>query len=196
MLPAVRRGILGGTFDPPHLAHLVAGEAAHRQLDLDAVTFVPAGAPWQKSDRSVTEATHRWAMTELAVAGVDYFEADDREVHREGWTYTVDTLESYPAGDDLIVVLGADAARGIRTWHRSDEVLSRAEIAVVPRPGVALEDVTRSLEGARWRILDSLELGISGTQLRARVAAGRSIRFLVRDPVWWYVDEHGLYVEG
>ena len=97
----MRRGILGGTFDPPHLAHLVAGEAAWRQLGLEVVTFIPAGAPWQKQGRQVTEAAHRWEMTRLAVAGVDYFEADDREILRRGPTYTVDTLAQFP-DDDLV----------------------------------------------------------------------------------------------
>ena len=94
----MRRAILGGTFDPPHLAHLFAGEAAYRQLEVDVVTFIPAGDPWQKAGRDVTPAHHRWAMTELAVDGIEYFEADRREVDREGWTYTIDTLTSF--GED------------------------------------------------------------------------------------------------
>ena len=92
----MRRGILGGTFDPPHMAHLVAADAASRQLDLDVVTFIPAGAPWQKADLDVSEPRHRWEMTRRAVSGVPGFEADDREVRREGWSYTVDTLATFP----------------------------------------------------------------------------------------------------
>jgi nicotinate-nucleotide adenylyltransferase len=193
MLPAVRRGILGGTFDPPHLAHLVAGEAAYRHLGLDIVSFVPAGAPWQKADRAVSAATHRWAMTELAVAGVDYFEADDREVHREGWTYTIDTIESF-GGEDLVLVLGADAAAGLLTWHRAEEVMARTELAVVPRPGADGARVAAALSNARTTWLDGPLLDVSGTSLRKMVREGASIRFLVPDPVWTYIADHQLYV--
>jgi len=102
MLPPVRRGILGGTFDPPHLAHLVAGEAAYRELGLDVVTFLPAGRPWQKADLGVSPAADRWEMTRRAVAGVSYFAADDREVRRDGWTYTADTLATFPESEELV----------------------------------------------------------------------------------------------
>ena len=95
MLAKVRSGLLGGTFDPPHIAHLLAGEVAYRQLGLDRVIFIPAGSPWQKAGRRVSSASHRWVMSHLAVEGVDYFEADDREVHRDGWTYTADTLDTF-----------------------------------------------------------------------------------------------------
>ncbi|HHC08904.1 MAG TPA: nicotinate (nicotinamide) nucleotide adenylyltransferase [Actinobacteria bacterium] len=187
------RGILGGTFDPPHIAHLVAAEAAYRQLGLDRVTFLPAGAPWQKSGRRVSAPEHRWAMTRRAVAGVEYFDADDREVRRPGWTYTIDTLEEL--AERVVLVLGADAARGLPTWHRAEDVLARVEVAVVPRPGVAREEVDAVL-GARASWLDVPPLEVSGTRLRSMVAAGRSVRFLVPDPVWRYIDDHGLYREG
>lgn len=195
MLPAVRRGILGGTFDPPHLAHLLAGEAAFHQIDLDVVSFVPAGAPWQKADRSVTEARHRWAMTELAIAGIDYFEADDREVNRDGWTYTIDTVESFPDEEDLVLLLGADAAGGLSTWHRVHELAERVRFAVAPRPGMDRERVSAALEGTRWAWLEAPALDISGTALRAMAAHRHSIRFLVPESVRWYIIEHGLYVE-
>lgn len=191
MLPGVRRGILGGTFDPPHLAHLMAGEVAYRQLDLDVVTFIPAGAPWQKADREVSDAEHRWEMTAAAVSGVPYFEADDREVNRDGWSYTVDTLESY-AGDELVLILGADAASRLHTWHRWREVLDLAHVAVVPRPGSHPADVTGNLPvPVVW--LDAPEIGVSGTMLRERAGEGKSIRFLVREPVWRYIDDNSVY---
>ncbi len=162
-------------------------------MGLDVVTFIPAGAPWQKAGRRVSSAADRWAMTELAVAGVDYFEADDREVRRDGWTYTIDTLESFD--DDVVLVVGADAACGLPTWHRFEAVCARAEIAVVPRPGVENESVAAALEGARWRLLAGPSIDISGTALRTFVAAGTSIRFLVPEPVRRYIIEHGLYVD-
>ena len=193
MLPIVRRGILGGTFDPPHLAHLFAGEAAYRDLDLDIVTFLPAGAPWQKAGRKVTSAEDRWQMTVLAVEGVPYFEADDREVRRDGWTYTVDTLHSFPDDEDLFLVLGADAARGIPTWNNADEILRRATIAVVPRPGVERHEVDEALPDGDVVWLDTPDVRLSGTMLRRQAKAGRSIRFLVRDAVWRYVEANEIY---
>lgn len=185
------RGILGGTFDPPHTAHLVAAEAAYRQLGLERVTFLPAGSPWQKAGRTVSAATHRWTMTLLAVDGVDYFDADDREIRRPGWTYTVDTLASFPSDEELVLILGADAARGLPTWHRATEVLERARVVVAPRPGVTRAQVEDAVGPVHW--LDAPALDISGTELRGRLTRGASIRFLVPEPVWRYVEEHRLY---
>lgn len=190
----VRRAILGGTFDPPHLAHLVAGEAAFRTLGVDVVTFIPAGAPWQKADRDVTGASHRWEMTRLATDGVQYFEADDREVHRDGWTYTIDTIDSFPADDDLILVLGSDAAAGMRTWEAADRLLERAQVAVAERPGFDRGAVESAIGDVIW--LDMPLLPVSGTELRKRACDGGSIRFLVREAVWEYIDRHGLYRNG
>lgn len=186
----MRRGILGGTFDPPHLAHLIAGEAAYRQLGLDLVSLIPAGAPWQKIGAEVSAASHRWEMTALACEGVEYFVADDREVNRDGWTYTIDTLEQFP-GDDLVLILGADAAVRLPTWHRADEVVQRARVAVMPRAGASPEQVAAAGIEAAW--LDVPEVAISGTMLRGRRRAGHSIRFFVRDAVHRYVEAHGLY---
>jgi len=187
----VRRGILGGTFDPPHWAHLVAGEAAFRELGLDVVTFIPAGSPWQKAEGEVSTASHRWTMTSMAVEGVGYFDADDREVRRDGWTYTVDTLAEF-ADDDVALILGADAAAGLRSWHRVEEFIDRVGVAVMPRPGTDRAAVEAT--GARVRWLDVPELAISGTMLRERRAGGRSIRFFVREEVYAYIEEHGLYL--
>jgi len=189
----MKRALLGGTFDPPHLAHLVAGEAAYRNLGVDVVTFMPAGRPWQKSGNDVTAAEHRWAMTELAVEGVDYFEADDREVHRDGWTYTADTLASFGPDDELWLVLGADAARGLPTWNRYEEVIARARIAVAPRPGSPRETVEEAVGAVEW--LDMPQLLISGTEIRDRARRGQSLRFLLREGVWDYAVRQALYTQ-
>lgn len=186
------RAIMGGTFDPPHVAHLVAGEAAYQQLGVEVVTFTPAGSPWQKPAAGVSAAEHRWEMTRIAVAGVDHFEADDREVRRQGWTYTIETLDSY-GDEEIVLVLGADAAAGLSTWRRGAEVIERASIAVMPRPGTDPVQVAEAIDGPfTW--LDVPLLDISGTMLRERSRAGGSIRFLVSDGVWRYVAEHDLYV--
>jgi nicotinate-nucleotide adenylyltransferase len=187
----MRRILLGGTFDPPHVAHLVAGDVAYRQLGADKVTFIPAGAPWQKADQGVSAGTHRLEMTRLATATVDYFEADDREVLRDGWTYTVDTLESFESSDELVLVMGADAAAALPGWHRYGDILERATVAVLPRPGTAIGQVEEAIGPVVW--LDMPLLDISGTEIRSRVLAGRAFRFLVTDQVWAYIGEHGLY---
>jgi nicotinate-nucleotide adenylyltransferase len=187
----VRIGILGGTFDPPHVAHLVGAEAAYRELALDAVLLMPAGSPWQKAERDVSAASHRWEMTRLATAMVDYLVADDREVRRSGWTYTVDTLDGFDQSDDVVLILGADAARGLPTWHRAADVIDRTEIAVIPRPGVNRSDLESVLDHYHW--LEVPELPVSGTMLRQRVRDGHSIRFLVTEPVHDYLAAHRLY---
>jgi nicotinate-nucleotide adenylyltransferase len=189
----VRRGILGGTFDPPHLAHLFAGEAAYRDLQLDVVTFLPAGAPWQKAGKQVSSAEHRWNMTVAALEGIEYFEADDREIRRDGWTYTAETLRTFPDDEDLFLIVGADTARGIPTWHEAGAVLERATIVVIPRPGVDRLEVDSALTASRFIWLDTPDVRLSGTMLRRQAAAGRSIRFLVREAVWRYVVENDIY---
>ncbi len=190
----MRRVLLGGTFDPPHIAHLVAGEVAYRQLGADEVTYVPAGAPWQKSGRIVTPGRQRMEMMRLATAGVEYFVADDREVGRDGWTFTIDTLESFPAGDELVWVMGADAAAGLRSWHRWEDVVRRARIAVLPRPRTDPTSVEAAVPDTTW--LDMPLLDVSGTEIRERAAEGKSIRFLVADPVWDYIVSNDLYRAG
>ena len=195
MLLGVQRGVLGGTFDPPHLAHLVAAEAAYHQLDLDVVSFVPAGAPWQKAGAGVTAPAHRLAMTALAIAGTEYFVVDDREVQRGGWTYTIDTIETYPADDAVTLIVGADAAAGVPGWHRAAELMECARFAVVPRPGASRRAVEDALAEARFEWLDMPEMAISSTALRSRTSAGLSLRFLVPRAVEDYIEERGLYRE-
>lgn len=188
------RAILGGTFDPPHIAHLVAGEAAFGQLGVDTVTYIPAGRPWQKLGTGVSHARHRLRMIELATEGIGYFTVDDREVHRDGWTFTIDTIDSF-GGEDIVMIIGADSAKGLPTWNRADELLQRARIAVVPRDGVEREEVEQTIDGdITW--LDMPGLDVSGTLLRRRVSEGRSIRFLVPEPVLEYVTMNRLYLDS
>ena len=194
MLCAVRRGILGGTFDPLHVVHLMAGEAARATLDLDVVTFITAGDPYQKHGIPMSTPEHRWNMTELGIEGVEYFEADAREVERPGPSYMIDTLESFDASEEITLILGADAAAGLPTWHRWEDVVERTTVAVISRPGVAEEEVAAT--GAPYLWLDTPGIPISSTMLRARAEAGRSIRFFVPDPVWHYVEENDLYALG
>jgi nicotinate-nucleotide adenylyltransferase len=188
----VRTGILGGTFDPIHIAHLHAGECAMYQAGLDRVLFMPAGEPWQKRANGVTPGHHRLEMTRIAVDGVDGFEADSREVDRSGPSYTIDTLDTME-GDDLFLILGADAASRIGTWHRASEVLERVTILVAPRPGTDSTFVADSVPGAMF--LDMAVLEVSGTEIRHLASTGQPFRFLVTEGVHRYVTEKALYTE-
>jgi nicotinate-nucleotide adenylyltransferase len=190
MLGDVRTGIFGGTFDPIHIAHLHAADSARDQLDLDRVLIVPAGEPWQKSGRSISPAHDRFAMCQLAVRGVPGLVADDREIDRDGPTYTIDTLETFPADDELFLLVGSDAAVGLETWHRWQDILQRAELAVVRRPGSQMEMLPDVIT------VDMGLLEISGTDIRARVSSGRPFRYLVTRAVHDYIVENDLYAES
>lgn len=193
ILGPVRIGILGGTFDPIHIAHLHAGECAVHQAGLDQVLFMPAGNPWQKEGVVISPGHHRLEMTRIAVDGVPGFVADPRELERDGPTYTIDTLESLDPDDEVFIILGADAALGIHTWRRSEEVLDRATILVAPRPGTDSTMVGELLPDAVF--LDMAVLEMSGTEIRHLVASGQPFRFLVTAGVHRYIVENGLYTE-
>jgi nicotinate-nucleotide adenylyltransferase len=194
MLAPVRTGILGGTFDPIHIAHLHAGETALFAADLDRVLFVPAGDPWQKTnERRVTPAAVRVEMTRLAIDGVTGFELDLREVERDGPTYTVDTLASFPAGEELYLILGFDAAVGLPTWHRWEEVVERARILLVPRPGYDVSAVKPVVPSAV--VLDMAALDISATRIRSMAAEGAPYRFLVTPEVYEFIETEGIYTQ-
>ncbi|MBW3662646.1 MAG: nicotinate-nucleotide adenylyltransferase [Actinobacteria bacterium] len=187
-----RVGLLGGTFDPPHLGHLVVAEEARIALGLDEVRFVVAGAPWMKRETSSPE--HRVAMTVLAVRDRGGLTVDSREVEREGETYTMDTLEELHEEEpdaEWIFLVGADAAAKLDQWHRVDEVLEAASVVVVSRPGSAAA-LPETIEERVTR-LDVTPIGITSTELRRRFGTGGATRFLVPDEVAAYVHAHGLY---
>ena len=169
----MRIGILGGTFDPIHIAHLHTAECALHQLGLDRVLVVPAGDPWQKAERELTPAGHRLEMCRLAVSGSPGIETDDREVLRDGPTYTIDTLDSFPSADELVLIVGSDAAAGLDTWHRWKEIADRATIAIAPRPGSHSPAFPEALH------IEMGMLEVSSTEIRQRVRYGRPYRFLV-----------------
>ncbi|MFO7298887.1 MAG: nicotinate-nucleotide adenylyltransferase [Actinomycetes bacterium] len=189
----MRTGILGGTFDPIHVAHLHAAECALHQAGLDRVLLMPAGDPWQKLGRRVSAGHHRLEMVRRAVRGVPGLEADDREVIRGGLTYTIDTLLTFPEDEELYLILGSDAAAGLPTWHRSREVMERARVIVAPRPGTDLSAVHAVVPDAI--VLDMPLLEISGTAIRHAAAAGLPFRYLVTEPVYEYILENRLYTE-
>lgn len=192
---ARRVGVLGGTFDPPHVGHLVTAIDVLEQLELDLVLMVVANEPWQKvGSRTITPAAIRLEMVRRAVEGVDGVEASDIEVVRGGPSYTVDTLADLARSDpeaELHLILGADAASLLHTWHRPHDVAALCHLVVVDRPGTA-SSLPAGFAGVA---LEVPRLEVSSTDLRRRGAAGRSLRFLVADPVVSLVRELGLYRE-
>jgi nicotinate-nucleotide adenylyltransferase len=198
----MRLGLLGGTFDPPHLGHLILAEEARTTLALDRVLLMPAGQPWRKGGRAVTPAHHRLAMVERAVAGDPYFAASAVEVERDGPTYTVETLvalrRDLGPGDEIVFILGADALNDLPHWHDPVGIVRLARLGVAAREGVAESDLARleqALPGIRARI-DVIEMPgieISSTDLRRRVVEGRSLRFQVPAAVAEYIAVEGLY---
>jgi nicotinate-nucleotide adenylyltransferase len=193
-----RIGVMGGTFDPIHLGHLVAAEEARWQFDLDRVVFVPAGRPWQKPV-GVTPPEDRYLMTVLATASNPAFTVSRLEIDHPGPTYTVDTLRRLRAEqrDDtrLYFIIGADAILQIPTWKEPDQVLAQAEFIAASRPGFDLDLLVSQVPGAAGRVhaMEIPALAISASDLRGRVARGAPIQYLVPDGVARYIHEHGLY---
>lgn len=193
-------GILGGTFDPPHVAHLVLAETARVQLTLDEVLFVPVGQPPHKVERPITEACHRVGLVEAAIGDHPAFSLSRVDLDRIGPHYTVDMLEllrgMYP-GAGLHLLLGGDSLAEFHTWWDPAGIAARARLAVMVRPGwqVDLTDLEQTVPGIRSRIsqLDVPVLGISSTDLRRRVREGLPIRYLVPSPVAAYIRDHRLY---
>ncbi|MCY3563980.1 MAG: nicotinate-nucleotide adenylyltransferase [bacterium] len=186
------RALLGGTFDPPHLAHLALAEAAYRQLGVSAVEFIPTGVPWWKPSPPPTAAHHRLEMVKRATEGVSYFTVNDCETRRDGPSYMADTLETFPSRDEIYLVLGSDAAQGLRSWMRWEEVARRVRLAVALRPGTDASTVEEAVgESPVW--LDCPPMAISSRQVRLRIRAGESIRRLVPGGVWEYIAENRLY---
>ncbi len=204
-----RLGVLGGTFDPIHFGHLALAEEVREALGLERVLFVPAGEPWQKAADPVTPAERRFAMVERAIAGNPGFAASRIEIDRPGQTYTAETLQVLADAEsragrapDLWFILSAEALAGLATWRDPDRILRLARLAVVPRGGAA-EDLAAAAArfardfptaGDRAWFLPGPRLAISGTLIRSRVAAGRSIRYLVPEPVAAAIREYALYV--
>lgn len=190
-----RIGVMGGTFDPIHLGHLVTAEQARAELKLDEVIFIPARSPWQK-ERDVTPAEHRYLMTVLATAANPSFFVSRLEIDREGPTYTVDTLralrQDMPTAR-LYFVTGADAILNILTWKAADECLALADFVAATRPGYDLQVLDEHGLRDQVTVLDVPALAISSSDVRERFAAGRPVRYLIPRPVEEYASKHGLY---
>jgi nicotinate-nucleotide adenylyltransferase len=192
-LTAVRRriGVMGGTFDPPHVGHLVAANEVYHQLGLDLLLLVPTGQPWQKQGRAVTSPEHRFRMTLLSSDRTP-FHVSRVDIERPGPTFTVDTLRDLhdahgPA--ELYFITGADTLAGMATWREPEVVAELAHMVGVTRPGHTLgEDVPTAAT-----LLEIPHLEVSSTMIRQRVAAGLPIDFLVAAPVAEYIGKNALY---
>jgi nicotinate-nucleotide adenylyltransferase len=195
--PGDRVGIFGGTFDPVHVGHLVAAAWAREAFGLERVLLVVANEPWQKTGtRAVTPAEDRYRMVEAAVAGVDGVEACRMEIDRSGPSYTADTVRELlvvnPSADPYVIV-GADVAAELGTWQRTDELRAAVTLVVVDRGGVGSSD-----DPPGWRVerLRIPALDISSSELRRRLAEGRSVDFLIPEPAIRCIRQLNLYADS
>jgi nicotinate-nucleotide adenylyltransferase len=189
-----RLGVFGGTFDPIHVGHLVTAINVRHSLSLDQVLLVVANDPWQKAGTVATSAADRLAMVEAAVAEVPGLEASDIELQRGDHSYTTDTLSELRrrhANAQLFLILGSDAAAGLSTWERVEEVQELATLVVVTRPGA---EAMTPPAGWTYERLEVPRLEVSSTDLRARFSDGRPLDYLVTAPVQRLIRERGLYL--
>ena len=201
-----RLGILGGSFNPPHVGHLMIAEGALEALKLEKVLFIPAPRPPHKSPESLLSASRRTRMLRLAIEGNDRFEISDIELRGKGPSYTVDTIRKLHAryGDDarLFLLLGSDSIANLTTWKDAAIIAALCDIVPVMRPGVRTDDEVKHLAEAvgeekareiRGRFLRIPLVDVSSSDIRKRIASGRSIRYLVPESVRRYVEKHKLY---
>jgi len=190
ILVVMRVGILGGTFDPIHIGHLIAASSVYEALNLDSVVFIPAGDPWQKRDRGLSTGQQRLEMVKLATENDDRFQVSDLEIVRSGPTYAVDTVREWKRvnpSDELFWIVGSDALSGIPSWHEWEVFVSEVTIVAVNRVGqndsVPFDFVS----------VDMPEVRISATELRDRFTNGLDTQYLVPKNVSQYISDQGLY---
>ena len=193
---AERLGVMGGTFDPLHLGHLVAASEVLSRLRLELVLFMPTGNPWQK--QSYSDPEDRYLMTVLGTASNPRFAVSRMEIDREGPTYTADTMEMlrdfHGAAVELFFIAGADAAMKLRTWKKIERLAELAKVIVVTRPGFQLGAVDPEPNLPEVHIMEMPAIAISSSDIRQRVADGRPIDYLVPDEVAEYIRKNGLYL--
>ncbi len=194
-------GVLGGTFDPLHMGHLMVAEEARARLDLAEVLFMPAGQPWLKLNNAISPAQHRLEMVRLAIADKPYFKLSTMEIERSGPTYTVDTIAELQAqlgGAELFFILGWDNLNQLPQWREPSRLIKLCRLVAVPRvdfPTPDLASLEASLPGLSKSVilLDEPRIDINASEIRRRVAQGLSIHQLVPEPVERYIQEHRLY---
>jgi nicotinate-nucleotide adenylyltransferase len=200
-----RLGILGGTFNPVHLAHLILAQSALEMYDLARVLFIPSAQPPHKEDMLIAPAVHRAAMLQLAIEGDLRFEASDIELIRDGPSYSIDTVralrERHP-DSDLYFIIGSDTLLELHSWHKIEELLDLCAFITFERPGTPLGAIPENALRlpAPWprTLLDSCcgsrQVDISSSDIRHRIQEGLSVRYLVPDSVEMYIAEHNLYL--
>jgi len=195
-------GVMGGTFDPIHLGHLLIAEEARSQMNLAEILFVPAGIPWLKMDRTISAAVHRVEMVRLAIADKPYFRLSTVDVERAGPSYTVDTVSDLQgqigAEDELFLILGWDSLAELPQWQEPSRLITMCRLLVFPRPGYSrpkLKSLEASIPGISKRVIfmDKPVIDISASNIRERLAKGLSVHHLVPKPVNEYIKEHRLY---
>jgi nicotinate-nucleotide adenylyltransferase len=195
----VRLGLLGGTFNPPHIAHLVCASQALAALQLDRVLLVPVNEPPHKGNEGDPGVEHRIELCRLAVAGDERLDVSLVDAEVPGRSFTVDTLSRLHdrcPGDQLTFIVGGDMALSLPTWREPAAILELAELGVAEREGVRRADIAERLSGLgteNVRFFDMPRLDVSSSQIRRLVAAGRPIRYLVPDAVADYIEREGLY---
>ena len=199
-----RIAIMGGTFDPIHFGHLVTAEAARDSFGLDRVFFVPSGNPPHKKNYTVTETEHRYLMTNLAVAANPYFEVSPAEIERTGYSYAIDTVTEfhtvYKDRAELYFITGADAILEILTWKNVEQITELCRFIAATRPGTHLAELHRFIKelpikiGEQIHTMEVPALAISSTDIRRRVAKGRTIKYLLPEAVEQYIAKNGLYL--
>jgi len=198
----MRIGLMGGTFDPVHLGHLLIAEVARAEFSLDRVIWIPAGDPPHKHGVTITPQEYRYAMVILATASNPYFEVSRLELERQGPSYTLDTILHFAherRGDELFFITGADAILEILTWYRHADVIAACRFIAVTRPGYALARLSAVLPPeylARIGALTAPGVDISSTMIRNRSRTGDPIRYMVPDSVDSYIAKHALYTGG
>jgi nicotinate-nucleotide adenylyltransferase len=192
-----RVGVMGGTFDPIHHGHLVAASEVQAWFDLDEVVFVPTGDPWQKSERQVTPAEHRYLMTVIATASNPRFNVSRVDIDRAGPTYTIDTLKDLQAlmpDASLYFITGADALADIFTWRAADDLFELAQFVGCTRPGHEMDPQTlAAIPSDKVTMVEIPALAISSTECRARTRRGEPVWYLVPDGVVQYIAKHHIY---
>lgn len=204
----MKLGIMGGTFDPIHIGHLVTAEEARYQFELDEVLFIPSARPPHKKGVVISPAEHRLEMVRLSVENDPCLNASDLELRREGYSYTIDTLRElhriHGQETGLFFITGTDAILEILTWKNPRELFSESIFIAANRPGFSLKDVARALpkyNSLGEPVLDNVRsmeipaLAISSTDIRNRAAGGRPFRYLVTEEVWTYINDNRLYDE-
>jgi len=193
----VKVGVFGGTFNPPHLGHLIVAEYVRDELGLEKILFVPSAVPPHKQDLDIVEAHHRLDMLEHAVQGNRHFIVSDLEVQRGGVSFTIDTLteiQKLHPEDELFVMIGMDNYVEFHTWKSPDKILELATVVVMKRPGVDVGAIPRDA-GPKVIMCTVPEIEIASRHIRRRVAEGKSIRYLVPSTVERYIHHHKLYRE-